>query len=179
MKLVCAFFTAAPLFVGAISAQADERDFSGTVTKIFDGDSFLVRPQRGREIDVRLVDIDAPEKQQPHGDHARAALRNLIGARAVFVDVVGEDRYGRKLARVYREPDRLDVTRALVHDGHVWVYRRTARDRSLISLEEQAKAARSGLWSLPERDQTPPWRFRYLERRKKSGATAQSAVKND
>jgi endonuclease YncB( thermonuclease family) len=158
----------------ARAAFADDRDFSGTVTKIFDGDSFLVRPQRGGEVDVRLIDIDAPEKSQAHGDLARAALQKLIGARSVFVDVVDDDQYGRKLARVYREPDRLDVTRALVRDGHVWVYRRTVRDRSLIPLEDAAKASAAGLWSLPADDRIPPWRYRYLERQRNSGAAKDS-----
>jgi endonuclease YncB( thermonuclease family) len=180
LNLFFAFSAAALFCLGAASqAHADERDFSGTVTKIFDGDSFLVRPPRGREIDVRLIDIDAPEKLQPHADHARAALQELIGARAVFVDVIDVDQYGRKLARVYREPDRLDVTRTLVHDGHVWVYRRTVRDRSLIPLEEAAKAARTGLWSLPASDRIPPWRYRYFERQKKNGGAAKDRKKED
>ena len=144
----------------AAGAQADDRDFSGTVTKIFDGDSFLVRPAGGRDIDVRLIDIDAPEKNQAHADVSRAALEKLIGSRRVFVDVIDIDRYQRKVARVYREPDRLDVARSLVHDGHVWVYRRTARDHSLYKLEDEAKSSRAGLWALPESDRTPPWRYR-------------------
>lgn len=153
----------------ATAACADERDFHGTVTRVFDGDSFLVRPARGRDIDVRLIDIDAPEKAQPHGDRSRAALLAMIESRRVFVDVIDIDQYDRKLARVYREPDRLDVTRALVHDGHVWVYRRSARDRSLIKLEDAAKATRSGLWALPESKRVPPWRFRREQREKRAG----------
>ncbi len=147
-------------------AQADERDFSGTVGKIFDGDSFLVRPANGRDVDVRLQDIDAPEKTQPYGDVARAALVKLIGDRKVFVDVIETDRYGRKVVRVYREPDRLDVAKALVRDGHVWVYRRTIHDRSLIPLEDAARAKHLGLWALPESERLPPWQYRYIQRQK-------------
>jgi endonuclease YncB( thermonuclease family) len=181
MKLVdlfVVFFVATLLAFGAPPhARADDRDFSGTVTRIFDGDSFLVRPQRGRDVDVRLIDIDAPEKGQPHADRSRAAVERLIGSRAVFVDVIDTDQYGRKLARVYREPDRLDVTRTLVHDGHVWVYRRTARDQALFKLEDAAKASRSGLWSLPAHDRMPPWRFRYLERQRKKGVATENTKK--
>lgn len=147
-------------------ALADD-DFSGTVTRVFDGDSFLVRPVQGKDVDVRLLDIDAPEKNQPHGNDARAALVELIGNRRVYVDVIDVDKYDRKLARVYREPDRLEIARTLVHDGHVWVYRRTVRDRSLLALEDSAKSSRRGLWALPERERLPPWQFRYLERKKK------------
>lgn len=148
------------------NAPADDQDFSGTVGKIFDGDSFLVRPAKGRDIDVRLQDIDAPEKSQPYGNTARAALVKLIGDRQVFVDVIETDRYGRKVVRVYREPDRLDIVKALVRDGHAWVYRRTIHDRSLIELEDAARAKHIGLWALPETDRLPPWQYRYLQRQK-------------
>jgi endonuclease YncB( thermonuclease family) len=147
-------------------AQADGQDFSGTVGKIFDGDSFLVRPAKGRDIDVRLQDIDAPEKTQPYGNTARAALVKLIGDRQVFVDVIETDRYGRKVVRVYREPDRLDVVKELVRGGHVWVYRRTIHDQSLIPLEDAARARHLGLWALPESDRLPPWQYRYIQRQK-------------
>lgn len=162
LLLFCAAFGC-----GIQPASADE-DFAGIVTRIFDGDSFLVRPAQGKDIDVRLLDIDAPEKNQPHGNDARAALVKLIGNRRVYVDVIDVDHYDRKIARVYREPDRLDIARALVHDGHVWVYRRTVRDRSLIALEDTAKSSHLGLWALPERERVPPWQFRYLERKRKA-----------
>ncbi len=148
------------------ATSADELDFSGTVGRIFDGDSFLVRPAKGRDVDVRLQDIDAPEKSQPYGNTARAALVKLIADRQVFVDVIETDRYGRKVVRVYREPDRLDVAKAMVRDGHVWVYRRTIHDRSFIELEDAARASRRGLWALPPDDRLPPWQYRYLQRQK-------------
>lgn len=163
------------------AAHADDRDFSGTVRRIFDGDSFLVRPVNARDkrsdIDVRLQDIDAPEKSQPYGNAARAALVAMIADRDVFVDVIETDRYGRKIVRVFREPDRLDVVKALVRDGHVWVYRRTVHDASLIKLEEAARAARRGLWALPKEDLTPPWQYRYLRRnsQKAAGVRLESA----
>lgn len=150
----------------AAVARADDADFSGTVRKIFDGDSFLVRPAKGRDVDVRLQDIDAPEKDQPYGNTARTALVALIGDRNVFVDVIETDRYGRKVVRVYREPDRLDVAKALVRDGHVWVYRRTVHDQSLIALEDAARASRRGLWALAPDDRVPPWQHRYHQRQK-------------
>lgn len=149
----------------AASACADEQDFSGVVRKIFDGDSFLVRPAKGRDVDVRLQDIDAPEKDQPYGATARSALVKIIADRSVFVDVVDTDHYGRKVVRVFREPDRLDIIKAMVRDGHVWVYRRTVHDQSLIELEEAARSARRGLWSLPETDRIPPWQYRYQQRK--------------
>lgn len=156
--------------VGSVAYANDSRDFSGIVTKIFDGDSFLVAASgaRGHEIEVRLMDVDAPEKNQPYADVARSALTKLIGNRRVFVDVVTIDKYDRKVAKVYREPDRLEVTRSLVREGHVWVNGRYAKDRSLITLEAGAKSKSLGLWALPERDRIPPWDFRRQERKRRS-----------
>lgn len=156
----------AGLLLAGFAAVADA-GFEGVVTRIFDGDSFLVRPEQGKDIDVRLVDIDAPEKQQSYGNTAKAALEHLIGRRRVYVEVIDTDQYARKVARVYRLPDRLDIARDLVHDGHVWVWRKYARDQSLFPLEDTAQAAHLGLWSLPAADRIPPWRFRYLERQRK------------
>jgi endonuclease YncB( thermonuclease family) len=154
------------------TASADDRDFSGTVRRIFDGDSFLVRPAKARgkssDIDVRLQDIDAPEKSQPYGNAARAALVEMLADRDVFVDVIETDRYDRKIVRVYREPDRLDVIKAMVRDGHVWVYRRKVNDTSLVDLEDAAREARRGLWALPDEELMPPWQYRYLRRRNKN-----------
>ena len=123
---------------------------------------------KSRDIDVRLQDIDAPEKSQAYGNTARAALVDMIADRDVFVDVIDTDRYGRKIVRVFREPDRPDVIKALVRDGHVWVYRRKVNDTSLVELEDAAREARRGLWSLPDEDLMPPWQYRYLRRKNRT-----------
>lgn len=153
----------------ATPSRADEADFSGVVTRVFDGDSFLVRPlnqrPRTKDIDVRLMDIDAPEKDQPYADAARNALVFLIEGRRVFVDVVEIDRYGRKVAKVYREPDRLEIARTLVHEGHVWVNRKYAKDPTLAKLEDAARAKHFGLWSLAADQLMPPWQFRRQQRK--------------
>jgi endonuclease YncB( thermonuclease family) len=110
------------------------------------------------------MDIDAPEKDQPYADAARNALVFLIEGRRVFVDVVEIDRYGRKIAKVYREPDRLEIARTLVHEGHVWVNRKYAKDPTLAKLEDTARAKHFGLWSLPADQLMPPWQFRKQRR---------------
>jgi endonuclease YncB( thermonuclease family) len=163
-------------------AHADDRDFSGVVTRVFDGDSFLVRAMdadaNDKDVDVRLNDIDAPEKDQPYADRSRSALVKLIEGRRVFVDVLEIDQYERKIARVYREPDRLEIARTLVHDGHVWVNRKYADDHSLIELEDTAKSARLGLWSLPPEQRMPPWQFRRSQKRA-AGVTAKKGSKKN
>lgn len=57
------------------------------------------------------------------------------------------DKYGRTVGRVY--VGSLDVNAELVKRGAAWVYRQYSSYLSLITLEQQAKAARRGLWALP------------------------------
>ena len=106
---------------------------------MFDGDSFIIASTAGRTIEVRLAGIDAPEKNQPYADQARSALRGLILDRKLRLAVLDVDRYGRKVARAYREADGLDVNAELIRRGQVWVYRRRAYDASLYDLEREAR----------------------------------------
>ena len=53
-----------------------------------------------------------------------------------------------------------DVNAEMVKQGAAWVYRKYAQDQALYRLEEQAKAAKRGLWGLPETERCPPWDWR-------------------
>lgn len=132
----------------------------GQVTRVFDGDSFLIELADRRIVEVRLAEIDAPEKDQPHADAARAALRELILDREVELRVLDQDRYGRSVARAWLQPRHLDINAELVSQGHAWVYRRHLRDRSLLELENAARESRRGLWALPEAQRAAPWTWR-------------------
>ena len=66
------------------------------------------------------------------------------------------DRYGRTVGRVYVGD--LDVNAEMVKRGAAWVYRDYAKDPS--RLENEAKAAKRGLWALPEAQRCPPWDWR-------------------
>ena len=149
-------FSLCLLFSHAIAAE----EITGKVTRVFDGDSFIVASAAGKTIEVRLAGIDAPEKNQPYADNARSALRGLILDRKLRLEVLDVDRYGRKVARAYREPDGLEVNAELVRRGHAWVYRRRAYDASLYDLEREAREHKLGLWALPESEREPPWRWR-------------------
>jgi len=141
-----------------LAGAAASEELHGRVTRVFDGDSFLLRLAGGAIVEVRLAEIDAPERDQPHAEEARSALRGLILDRDLRLRVIDHDRYGRTVARAYL--DELDVNADLVGRGHAWVYRRHLRDRSLLDLERAARDAKRGLWALPEAQRTPPWQWR-------------------
>lgn len=152
LLIIATFFS----IFSAFPALAEQ--LSGRVVGVHDGDTITVLTADKRSVRTRLVEIDAPESGQPYGMRAKQALSGLVFDKQVIVEVSGIDRYGRTLGRVFR--DGLDVNAEMVQRGCAWVYRRYATDETLFVLEEAARAAKRGLWSLPARDQVPPWEWR-------------------
>ncbi len=149
--------------VPGAEAGGQAASLTGNVVKVFDGDSLVVQTRSGN-VEVRLADVDAPEKGQPYADNARKALIGLINGREIQVEVLDVDQYRRKVARVHRAVDGLDINAEVVRRGHAWVYRRYVRDQSLFDLEQAAKNKRLGLWAQAEELRIPPWRYRALQR---------------
>jgi endonuclease YncB( thermonuclease family) len=133
--------------------------FQGKVIRVKDGDSILVLVGKD-EVEVRLAEIDAPERKggQPWSKRATQALAELVSGRVVEIRSTFNDRYGRRVG--YVRCSGHDVNRALVRAGHAWVFRRWMRDETLLEDEAHARAGRLGLWSLSEADRVPPWDWR-------------------
>ena len=112
------------------------------------------------ELKVRLAGTDAPERRQAFGRKAKETLSALVFGRTVRVVEVDRDRYGRLVGRVYR--GNLDVNAEMVRRGMAWVYRKYTRDRELYRLEDDARAARRGLWA--DAHPVPPWEYRRKQR---------------
>ena len=143
-----------PLFLFFAVAQAEVLE--GRVTHVADGDSLSVCIEH-REVRIRLVNIDAPEYQQPAGVESRQSLVELCENREARVDWAKEDQYGRKLGTVYCGG--VDVNAEQVRRGLAWVSRLDQPDGSLISAERAARSGRIGLWADPEA--VPPWKWRH------------------
>jgi endonuclease YncB( thermonuclease family) len=163
----------AVLLAAVLALRADERRpevyFDARVVRVFDGDTVeVVRdpgPAGGRSerLRIRLHGIDAPERGQPWNRRAREALAARALGKTVRINAVTIDRYGRTVGELYA--DDACVGCELVREGHVWVYRRYTDDRVLLALEADARAARRGLWSLPEAERIPPWEWRERVRK--------------
>src|SRR5690606_31347936 len=83
------------------AAGAQANSFRGVVSHVTDGDSLWVRPAGQRQaVEIRLLDIDAPEGCQAHGREARDALAARVLRQTVVVRTRGRDDYGRTLARL-------------------------------------------------------------------------------
>lgn len=149
---------------GCTDAASDRVDRA----RVFDGDSFEARRADGRRVEVRLFGIDAPERYQAWNRRSRSALRDLVDGESLSLRVVEVDRYDRLVAEVFL-PDGRSVNAAQVEEGNAWVYRRYTDDARLIGLEEEARAARRGLWSMPAHEQVPPWEWRRQQRESGGG----------
>jgi len=153
MRVFVAYLLAAGIAL-AVSSSASA-DFTGRVVAVSDGDTITVLRLR-KQVKVRLVEIDAPERAQPYGNRSKQALAGLVRGQEVRVVEQGRDRFQRTLGRVYRGD--LDVNAEQVRQGMAWVFRRYATDASLYPIEAEARARRRGLW----RDDAPvpPWEWR-------------------
>ena len=75
------------------------------VDRITDGDT-IVLMDRTR---VRLHGIDAPERDQPYGPMATAALEYMV-EKSVYVVEVDTDRYGRMVGQLYHSKEAMTST---------------------------------------------------------------------
>jgi endonuclease YncB( thermonuclease family) len=141
-----------------IVTAAHAVEIAGRVVGVSDGDTLTLLTADKQQIKVRLAEIDTPEKAQPYGQKSRQALAAMTFQKHVTLVVQDRDRYGRTVARV--NVDGVDVNRKLVVSGAAWVYRQYSRDPSMLQAEAEAKAAKRGLWALPEAERIPPWEWR-------------------
>lgn len=129
------------------------------VVSVGDGDTLTVLHDQ-RPIKVRLAEIDAPEKAQAFGARAKQSLSDMCFGKTAEISTQTRDRYGRTVARVRCEG--IDANAEQVRRGMAWVYDRYVTDRSLYTLQDEARSARRGLWA--DSAPVPPWEWRHMKR---------------
>ena len=142
-------------------AVADDRPFGipdeatyVKVDRITDGDTIVLMVSTR----VRLHGIGTPERDQPYGSEATAALENMIET-SVYIVEVDTDRYGRIVGQLYHSTEGYDINASMVCAGHAWWYERYAPDSKLLEgCQEEAQGASEGLWDSD--DPMPPWEWR-------------------
>ncbi|KAF0812562.1 Endonuclease YncB [Andreprevotia sp. IGB-42] len=140
---------------------------SGEVVSVADGDTVTVLDAGKQQYKLRLAYIDAPEKSQPYGQAAKAALSDLVYRKQVTAEVIDVDRYQRGVAVVAVAG--APVNYAQVAAGLAWHYQQYAQGKQSGAeyerYEEAEQAARSGqqgLWA--DKAPTPPWDYRRSKR---------------
>ncbi len=133
--------------------------FSG-VAGVVDGDTIAVQ-----QVKVRLEGIDAPEVGQSCTDEAgqpwacgmaaTTHLIKLVDRREVICELVGTDRYGRRLGLCRLPGLQNSINSALVRTGMARAY--VKYSLQYVSEEKSARADKLGIWAGPHE---APWDYR-------------------
>ncbi len=142
------------------NSTAEQRELIGRVVRVADGDTLTIADSAGRQHNIRLVGIDAPELKQAFGKQSRQALSRMAMGKNARVLWTEKDQFGRTLGIVYVGD--LNANAELVRNGWAWRYKH-ARSAELSAAESAARQERAGLWS--DTNPIPPWDYRRQEQR--------------
>jgi len=172
--------SSAGVFLGLAfySAGVQAEIITGSVTGVSSGDTFTLLEGPLKKHVVRLAEVAAPDLKQDFGHNAQQWLTAAILSRNVIVDVVSSERRSNKvtilIGRVYLPQPKISnqavpckngdcgkiyVNAGLIKAGCGWVTKVVdAPDLAMISLENEARKSKVGLWGTinPE----PPWVYR-------------------
>lgn len=172
LNMVLAFIFSLCILASPLSAKT----IRGQVVKVADGDTLTLIDDRKFKYRVRLLGIDAPERDQPYGKESSENLKWLVYGKRVTVEYSKHDRYGRIVGKVLISPQgdifclavdcmrKMDVGLEQINAGTAWHYKRYKRDQYeedqnlYSSAEQRARKKQLGLWS--DKKPTPPWAWR-------------------
>jgi micrococcal nuclease len=135
---------------GNDNGEGDRNDEVATVRHVDDGDSFSAELDSGREVEVRMLGINAPERGECLADEARRALTDRLGRGPIVLepDVTDQDRYGRLLRYVVAGGDLVELDQ--VGQGLALATSTppdTAHQPKIDEAQARARAAGLGLWN--------------------------------
>jgi endonuclease YncB( thermonuclease family) len=151
----------------------------GLVVAISDGDTITLLTEDKRQLKIRLVGIDTPEKKQAFGTKARDHLASRIFKQDVEVDLRKKDQYGRHLGVIYSGG--VDINQGMIQDGYAWFYKHYAKEQPkeealrYAKAEADARSKQRGLWADP--NPVPPWEFRKEAKEEARAAKAATSYR--
>ena len=153
-----------------ISLSVFSAEITGEVVKVIDGDTVIIQDGEDR-FKVRLAHIDAPEKNQECGDHAKTTLQILADGKNVYVEFHQIDMYGRIVGTIYlRKVLGIyygNINKAMVEHGCAWWYEEFSNDPEYAALQAKAKQEGIGIWAKQWETCIPPWEYRKMKKDKK------------
>ena len=145
---------------------------TGRVVRVMDGDTYDVLVG-GMVRRVRLLGVDAPERDQPYGRQAADSVARLLRPmQLVLLTRHGADLYGRTLGTVrllVENKPALALDSLLVVRGWAWAWEPNHRVAGRAAQQAMALYGRRGLWKCGVVGVLPPqqWRrFNYENKRR-------------
>lgn len=152
--------------LGIVIPAVAKQNPSASVVRVTDGDGVWVR-KNGKEIELRLACIDAPEQnQQPFGQQATNRLKQLLPpGKAVQLREIERDRYRRTVAEIFVGGKSINLR--MVQEGQAVVYPQylyncAATKNQFLQAEAKAKQNKIGFWK--QSSPVYPWDFRRGKR---------------
>ncbi|WP_024930797.1 thermonuclease family protein [Methylophilus sp. OH31] len=140
------------LLIASVYAHA-----APVLVNVIDGDTVIIRDNT-LTYHLRLLDIDAPERQQAFGIQSRRNLKQLCEHTSIAVQLQGRDLYGRTLGHLYC--NNTDASQSQIALGMAWFNARYSKRLELDTLQRQAQQQGLGLWQ--DAQPIPPWQWRKL-----------------
>jgi endonuclease YncB( thermonuclease family) len=135
-----------------------QKTLTGKVIGVTDGDTFKLLTQDSIQHQVRLANIDCPERKQAYYNNAKEFLSKAIFGKQVTIHILKKDRYRRLIAVVWYDDGTKNVNQELVVNGLAWHFVKYSKDPELQALEDTARKNKLGLWQDPHA--IAPWEWR-------------------
>jgi endonuclease YncB( thermonuclease family) len=169
LAAVCALFAGAqqPASVSSpqspvVTANNIQLVIEGKVINVHDGDTVTVLDQNNKKFHIRLQGIDAPELKQEFGDVSQENLSRMVLGKDVTIVWTKLDKYRRTVGTIMLNGH--DVNIEQVRAGMAWHFKKyedeqsPADRRTYAAAEQQARAAKLGLWKQADPMQPGEWR---------------------
>lgn len=168
-----------PLFVLAacfiFCTESLAASIHGKVLTVNDGDEITIF-NLNRPVRVKLVGIDAPEKDQAFGAAARQHLFDLVQDKLVTVEYSGIGQHSSLIGRVVL--DGVDICAQMVRDGAAWFDPASTvsgiQREIYVQSEQAARNEKRGLWQTG--DAVAPWEFVKAEQLRRNPVAALPTV---
>ena len=150
------------LFLVCLSTAASPKQlpapFTGTVDRIFDGDTIAVYGiDKNDRYKIYLENIDAPETRQKGGREAKLFLQKVAALKKVKIYPSGYNKKNELVAVVIM-PDGNNLSVLSIQNGHSWWNRRYPDNARIEQAENSARQNKKGIWA--SKNPMPPWEWR-------------------
>lgn len=153
--------TTAPQSAAAVANNV-QLVIEGQVINVHDGDTVTVLDQNNKKFHIRLQGIDAPELKQEFGSVSQQSLARMVLGKQASIFWTKVDKYRRTVGTI--KIDGRDMNIEQVKAGMAWHFKKyedeqEPQDRiNYAAAEQQARAARLGLWQDPNPTVPGEWR---------------------
>ena len=158
MRIQLSWSSLVVLAICVLACRANAASLTGKVIEVNDGDEITIF-NLNRPVRIRLIGMDAPEKNQAFGDVAKQHLVDLVYGKVVFVEYSGIGQHTSLVGRVLL--NETDISAQMLRDGAAWFDNRftlAEPQREIYSqCERAARNEKRGLWQTD--GAVAPWDF--------------------